>query len=105
MTRENWYVERVGLVSVEMPKDKLTYEWVIETLDSNGDIIDVDHSETFPTNIPENADVALTRIIGNVRDGIKHRQYAYLADGKLPETFENGVQVPKRFHVEVARGE
>ena len=88
-----------------MAKDKLTYEWVIESLDSNGDIDDVDHSETFPSDIPENADVALTRIIGNNRDGIKHRQYAYLADGKLPKTFENGVQVPKRFHVEVARGE
>jgi hypothetical protein len=88
-----------------MAKDKLTYEWAIETLDSNGDIYDVDHSETFPTDIPENADVALTRIIGNDQDGIKHRQYAYLADGKLPETFENGVRVPKRFHVEVAKGE
>jgi hypothetical protein len=88
-----------------MAKDKLTYEWAIETLDSNGDIYDVDHSETFPTDIPENADVALTRIIGNDQDGIKHRQYAYLADGKLPETFENGVRVPKRFHVEVEGGE
>tara|TARA_R100001198_G_scaffold33833_1_gene18218 strand:+ start:412 stop:696 length:285 start_codon:yes stop_codon:yes gene_type:complete len=93
-----------------MVKDKLIYEYVIESFDRNGDIYDVDHSETFPTNIPENADVALTRIIGNDLDLIKDRKYAYLTAGKLPETFEDGfgnktnVRVPKRFHVEVERG-
>jgi hypothetical protein len=30
--------------------------------------------------------------------------YAYVKDGKLPEFFENGDRIPKRFHNEIKKG-
>ena len=36
-------------------------------------------------------------------EGLEDRQWAYIEDGKLPEEFDGGEKVPKRFHEEVER--
>ena len=77
-------------VQRKAPSPTIRYEWVIETLDQHGDITNVDHSDTFPGMPSPGKAVAL------VRDSTS-RTWAYVRDGKLPETFENGTRVPKRF--------
>jgi hypothetical protein len=84
------------------------YEWVVETLDENGvDIIDVAHSDRFPTTVELNEQVAITRATGCEELGIVDRSYAYVENGKLETTFDDGKRVPNRFHVELknARGQ
>ena len=89
----------------------VSYEWVAEHVDEHGDIIDPLHGDTFAelnTDLDTFADavrvdVALCRREGDDDEGEWDRQYAYVKDGKLPETFEGGCRVPKRFHEEIRR--
>jgi|TARA_R110000824_G_C14664366_1_gene618227 hypothetical protein len=79
------------------------YEWVIETIDEHGDIQDVDHADSFPSDVTPvepwvSVDVALRR-----EDDDSLWSYAYVENGKLPEFFEHGQRVPKRFHREIER--
>lgn len=104
---------------------QVDYEWDIEELEEapsaeNGfdpDIADhhfcdsyaeaFDASTGYYHDIPHR--VVLVRNVGNEVDGLVDRAWAYITDGKLPETFEygggeySGIPVPKRFHAEVAK--
>jgi hypothetical protein len=94
-----------------------TYEWVIETLEDEGeDIAEVNHAETYAealrwaSSIEGRYDIGLVRDVGNDLVGITDRAWAYVKEGALPETFsygageDSGIRVPKRFHEELARG-
>lgn len=90
-----------------------TYEWIVETLDDDGDdIMEVDHFDTYAeardyAAKQARASVGLVRDVGNDVEGLTDRLWAYVVDGKLPEVFEQGhdmpteVRVPKRFAQEV----
>lgn len=90
-------------------RNKISYEWVFEDYDVYGDIIDPMFGDTLADVVqyaPGNGDsyrVALTRIEGNDDDGLLVREYAYLKNGKLPIEFEDGYQIPKKYHKEVAK--
>ena len=49
-------------------------------------------------------EIVLIRDQGSEDRGVEDRQWAYLEDdGTLPEEFDGGNRVPKRFHQEVAK--
>ena len=91
------------------------YEWVIETIakdDEYEDIQAVYHSDTFigatEWAVILRADnwrveVGLVRdVIDSFDDDLEDRQWAYLEeDGSLPQCFDDGAKVPKRFQKEV----
>ena len=85
----------------------VTYEWVAEPVDQHDDIIDPIFGDTFKEVEHVTADsyfdavmvnFALVRNVGNEDDGLQERQYAYLTDGTLPDEFDGGAKIPKRFH-------
>ncbi|MAK37259.1 MAG: hypothetical protein CMC15_13985 [Flavobacteriaceae bacterium] len=102
-------------------RDKVFYEWCEEIRDKNGDCIDMNHFEPgslyermvwidgggdqHVADLDDNEELVLVFNTGNESEGITDRSWAYvnLATGKLPEKFENGRKVPKRFHEELAR--
>lgn len=105
-----------------MTRDKITYEWAVESCDEHGDNIAVNHADSYAEALRirdseapdyDHVDIALTRIEGNDDDGINWRGYAYVRDGALESCFStyhpegipanDGPDVPKRFHEEVAR--
>lgn len=74
------------------------YEWCIETYDKNMDIIDHDFSDTLKklelSNLNNNHLLCLVRtdyMFGAVKG------WAYIKNGILPKTFDNNLNVPKRF--------
>ena len=77
---------------------KTIYEWIAEQMDGE-DILDLRHADTLKELNPEEGEVVgLTKDIGSESEGVEDRTWAYLdADGNLPEKFENGSRVPKRF--------
>lgn len=74
------------------------YEWDIETVDEHGDIIDHDFIDAPRLPAKENERLVLVFNKGDDNEGLLDRSWAYVIDGKLPEEFENGRRVPKRFH-------
>lgn len=94
------------------------YEWIVETLESatddDPDILEVHHTDTlaearaWAATIEEPTRIGLVRDVGNDIEGLTDRAWAYLENGKLPETFtygadeDSGIHVPKRFHRETA---
>lgn len=79
-------------------KTSTTYEWVAEKLDEHGDIEDCFYVESREEAERIGGEIALCRRVHYVIDGDeKDRQYAYLEGGKLPEEFDGGARVPKRF--------
>lgn len=92
--------------------DQTYYEWAIENIDTHDDIQDVWHAETYAEAIRMagwdldegivKRDVCLVYNLGNTIDeSVIERSWAYVEDGRLPETFENGRSVPKRYLAEV----
>jgi len=89
------------------------YEWDIEEVDEHGDIQDhdfVDKLKDFgvtPTVDGERYQLVLVRTTGDDIDGADEREWAYAIqrDGRwvLPEEFDGGTRVPKRYHDELAR--
>jgi hypothetical protein len=85
------------------------YEWVVEHIDDEGDIIDGFHGQTLAEvadwlqAVPEGC----TADFGLIRNQHVHwqleRSYAYVADGELPDEFDDGRKVPKRFLAEYAK--
>lgn len=80
-----------------------SYEWVAEKLDSNGDVEEVSQATSFVevskffVDAPTVA-IALCRRVHSIVDGDEvDRQYAYVENGALPEFFEGGCKVPKKF--------
>lgn len=92
-------------------KNSVNYEWSLEQLDHNNDIVDNDFSEnlTFEKNSLVGNDLGLVRDEGNEVDGLQQRLWAYVRNGKLPEFFADansiptGYKVPVRFHKELAK--
>lgn len=103
----------------------VTYEWDVEELDIVGvdvddlDIIDHHFCDSYAKALVIAASfkdegvptaIVLVRNVGNDLEGLTDRAWAYVKDGKLPETFTYGagedsdIKVPKRFHTEVSRG-
>ena len=99
----------------------VTYEWLVDFVDEDGDIIDVYHADTYAEALKwaqdsdflqsrefHHADIGLVRDVGNDLEGITDRQWAYIEDGKLPERMDwgggetGGAKVPQRFHKELA---
>jgi hypothetical protein len=76
-----------------------SYEWVAETQDEHGDIIDCRHNECLKKLKPKHYEViGLVKDIGNDSEGLQDRTWAYIDEsGKLPTEFEDGTLVPKRF--------
>lgn len=92
-------------------RNKVEYEWANEAVDSYGDC-DPYHAENLsycnaPTNKPnadgETLDLVLVRDEHNDWHGLVNRQWAYVEDGVLPDKFDGGAKVPKRFHTEFDR--
>lgn len=90
----------------------VTYEWVIEEVDADGDIINVDHTDTladalkrmqYPVDDSNHNQLGLVRDTWSKDDpgNLEDRQWAYVEDGKLPAEFDGGAKVPKRFHAEI----
>ena len=100
--------------------DKVFYEWDTETIDENGDVHDHNFFESplfdrfvwtdgegnqVAADLDDNEELVLVFNTGNAHEGITDRAWAYvdLDTGKLPEKFDNGRKVPKRFHAELER--
>ncbi len=80
---------------------RTTYEWIAETMDGE-DAVDVRGADTLADLAPEpHEHVGLCKSIGDEDEGVIHRTWAYLQSGKLPETFEDGSAIPKRFRKEL----
>lgn len=87
---------------------QVSYEWAIETVDEHDDIIDVDHADTLAEarhrlDSNQRQQIALVRDTGSDLEGLCDRQWAYLENGKLPEAFDGGAKIPKRFFDEIKR--
>tara|TARA_R110000868_G_scaffold11688_2_gene57023 strand:+ start:3114 stop:3371 length:258 start_codon:yes stop_codon:yes gene_type:complete len=77
---------------------KTIYEWIAEQMDGE-DILDVRHADTLKELNPQEGEgVALTKNVVSESEGLEDRTWAYLdEDGNLPDTFEDGSCIPKRF--------
>lgn len=87
---------------------RITYEWDLEEFDTEtGDIIDHNHSDNFP-GVPNEPNIRLV-LVRDEWDGLagddfdwscelKHRAWCYVDGQTLPEFFDDGARVPKRFH-------
>lgn len=93
-------------------RNRTTYEWVCETLDAEGEIVECHYTTTLAECLQlatAGDDLGLVQRIGNDDDGELERAYAYVqpAAGRpgreLPEYFDNGARVPQRFHAELSR--
>ncbi len=93
-----------------MARTFTTYEWALETLNDDGDIVDVDFFDTlhdlveYESNL-DGKRIALVKHTNLAyRDGEEiDRNYAYVEDGELEAEFEDGSTVPKAKRAEVAR--
>lgn len=95
-----------------MSRNKIHYEWAIEFIDRDGDIEDSNFQDKLkklkpPRKVPDadgyTEDLVLIRDVWNEWHGSVDRQYAYVKNGILPEKFDYGAKVPKRFHAEYKR--
>lgn len=90
---------------------RVSYEWIVETFDSHGDILDVEHFETReqaeravnPAS-PTCTRLGLVRDVFDNFDYLLEREWAYLRDdGTLPTHFADSsdnptsTKVPARF--------
>jgi len=85
---------------------RIEYEWGFESVDEYGDIIDHDFRDDFP-GLPTEPNIKLVLVRNELRGwsddfdmscDLDHRAWAYVEDGKLPETFDDGYPIPKKFH-------
>lgn len=86
------------------------FEWVVEHIDEHGDVTDVFHGDKLAKVLPWVGEVPSGHRaeIGLVRDqidsgGHPHRSWAYVDGNELPDEFDNGCRVPKRFCAEWVR--
>lgn len=96
-----------------MRGDKTHYEWVVEEIDENDDVIDPMFSDTFKDAIvdanaiivsPENnVFIGLVRYVFESDGNLAVREYAYIKNGILPTEFDDGHRIPNRFHDEISK--
>lgn len=93
-------------------KSQVFYEWDFEVSDEHGDIVDHEHYDKLPKTsseikMEENVELVLIRESGNEADGLQDRQWAYpeIQNGILclPEEFDGGNKIPRRFREELAK--
>jgi hypothetical protein len=89
--------------------DRVYYEWLCEFVDEHGDIQEVIHANTYTDILRHTESDEFEVHVGLVRDTENSRSWAYIKDGGLPEFFRDAfdrkdAKVPKRFIVELARG-
>ncbi|MEI7892006.1 MAG: hypothetical protein WCI05_02880 [Myxococcales bacterium] len=89
------------------------YDWLVEVLEDDlTDDPDIIDTLTFMTLEgardwiafvrPIHYRLGLVRDVGNDWNGLTDRQWAYVdADGTLPDTFDGGASIPKRFLKEI----
>jgi hypothetical protein len=93
-------------------RNKVLYEWDIESW-RDGEILDHDFQDKLdrlgkpPSDTPlrdgVTLKVVLVRYQYNDWDGVVDTSWAYVESGVLPEAFDDGVKVPKRFRAEHTR--
>lgn len=104
---------KIEIIPERHPGERFFYEWVIEDVDEHDDIINVDHADTYAQAQRSAAlplsdgivrrDVGLVyNLVNEIEKTTLERAWAYIEDGKLPATFDNGRAVPKRFRKEVS---
>jgi hypothetical protein len=92
-------------------KNKVIHEWLVESVDQYGDIIDSNCYPTLKDAIctTEGADysdggyyrLGLVRDEGNEVDHLLDRQWAYFQpDGILPESYSDGAIIPLKHRYE-----
>lgn len=105
-----------------MIKYKTYYEWVVEPLDENDEIIDTDYREKLDDyqlsdltldeikqHMPETVRLEfglVVRIYEHFEDfepDLLQQEYAYIENGNLPDRFEYGHPVPKYKRRELER--
>lgn len=92
-------------------RNKVHYEWDVETMDEHGDVLDHFHCDTAEKALDELDEataqeprqLVLVRDEGNEEDGITNRTWAYVKDGQLPIYFQDENFVPVRFHKELQK--
>ena len=87
------------------------YEWDVEEIDSDGDIIDHHHVESYEVadtlkRLYEATEPYTYKVVLVKDSRASGRSWAYIEDGKLPENFEDSYggncgKVPERFHKEI----
>lgn len=86
----------------------ITYEWTVEETDEHGDIIDTAAWDTARDAYAHLArrdgelSLCLVRHVHDDAGNLVDRQWAYLDGGELPEKFDGGARVPKRYREELA---
>ena len=95
-----------------MSRNKVGYEWDIESWRDN-EILDHDFRDKLdwlgkpPSDTPledgATLKVVLVRYVYNDWHGVIDQAWAYVESGVLPETFDDGVKVPKKLHAEYKR--
>lgn len=84
------------------------YEWDIETVDADGDVIDHDHRDRVHEFDGEDLTMAVAedgRRLCLVRDDARGRSWAYVTNGELADTFLDAYEkpvakVPTRYRAE-----
>ena len=86
----------------------IIYEWDAEEIaPRTGEVVDHNHSDKlndgyFTNDILTSPDYALVLVRDDYEDeALIKRSWAYVENGKLPDTFEGEHKVPKRFHKEL----
>ena len=78
---------------------KTYYEWTIETIE-DGDLVDVDFSDTLDFAPEPDQRIGLRKYKGDDSSGVTEGWYAYPNDGELPTFFDDGERIPARYHAE-----
>lgn len=99
--------------------NRTQYEWDIELYlvqdGEDGDVLDHSHAVSLTEFSPQQISDAILRVevdgraprlvlvrdYGGDLEGLKSRQWAYVEEKKLPETFDNEAAIPARFRKEL----
>ncbi len=96
----------------DMTRVTTEYEWdweETETADQDSDIIDhhfCEPGKLTPCRLDADKHVrlVLVRSTGTASDGVEDRAWAYVTpEGELPQRFDNGVKVPKKYREQFNR--
>jgi hypothetical protein len=82
----------------------VSYEWEWVVSDDAGDIVEVDYADPGGLCVMPGMTLhALVKNYGNEVDGIQDRSWAYVEDGLLGATFDDGSRVPAKLMAEFAK--
>lgn len=91
----------------------VAYEWIVELVGSDDDIIEtdghnsaagaLDYMRRVPADEGCRYDWGVTRNQGDDCQGLTDRQWAYVDNDALPATFDGGATIPARLRAELAK--